>query len=78
MLPIVRYPSFVEEFLPRLSGVFTKPQLKHFARYLTGLVVCENKTVTGINRSFMGEERPVSAQPLANRLQVERGEAGQG
>ncbi len=54
MLPIVRYPSFVEEFLPRLNGVFTKPQLKHFARYLTGLVVCENKTVTGINSSFMG------------------------
>jgi SRSO17 transposase len=54
MLPIVRYPSFVEGFLPRLNGVFTKPQLKHFARYLTGLVVCENKTVTGINRSFMG------------------------
>lgn len=54
MLPIVRYPSFVEEFLPRLNGVFTKPQLKHFARYLTGLIVCENKTVTGINSSFMG------------------------
>ena len=54
MLPIVRHPSFVEEFLPRLNGVFTKPQLKQFARYLTGLVVCENKTVTGINSSFMG------------------------
>lgn len=54
MLPIVRYPRFVEEFLPRMSEVFSKPQLKHFARYLTGLVVCENKTVTGINSSFMG------------------------
>ncbi len=54
MLPIVRYPSFAEKFLPGLSGVFTKPQLKHFARYLTRLVVCENKTVMGINRSFMG------------------------
>lgn len=53
-MPIVRHPSFVEEFLPRLNGGFTKPQLKHFARYLTGLVVCENKTVTGINSSFMG------------------------
>ena len=54
VLPIVKYPSFVDGFLPRIDGVFTKPQLKHFARYLTGLVVCENKTVTGINRSFMG------------------------
>lgn len=53
-MPIVRYLSFVEGFLPRLNGVFTKSQLKHFARYLTGLVVCGNKTVTGINSSFMG------------------------
>jgi len=34
MLPIVRYPSFVEDFLPRLNGVFTKPQLKHYSRFL--------------------------------------------
>ena len=54
MVPIVKYPSVVDSFLPRLNGVFTKPQLKHFARYLTGLIVCENKTVTGINSSFMG------------------------
>lgn len=52
-MPIVKCPSFVEDFLPRVNGVFTKPQLKHFARYLTGLVVCENKTVTGINSSFV-------------------------
>jgi len=58
MLPIVGYPSFVEEFLPRLDGILTRPQLKHFARYLTGLVVCGNKTVTGINRSFMGRNDP--------------------
>lgn len=54
VIPIVKYPSFVEEFLPGLNGIFSKPQLKNFSRYLTGLVVCENKTVTGINRSFMG------------------------
>lgn len=54
MLPIVKYPSVVDEFLPRVEEVFTKPRLKHFAQYLTGLIVCENKTVTGINSSFMG------------------------
>ena len=54
MLVIVRYPSVVDGFLPRLKGVFSKPRLRHFAQYLTGLIVCENKTVTGINRSFMG------------------------
>ena len=40
--------------MPRVNGVFSKPQLKHFVRYLTGLVVWENKTVTEINHSFMG------------------------
>jgi len=54
MLPIVSYPSVVDEFLPRLGWFFTKPQLRHFAQYLTGLILCENKTVTGINGIFMG------------------------
>lgn len=54
MLPIAGYPSVVEGFLCRLGGVFTKPQLKHFAQYLTGLIVCENRTVTGINSCFIG------------------------
>jgi SRSO17 transposase len=30
------------------------PQLRHFANYLTGLVVCQNRTVQGINDSFVG------------------------
>ena len=50
----MKYPSVVDGFLPRVEAVFTKPRLKHFAQYLTGLIVCENKTVTGINSSFMG------------------------
>ena len=54
MLPIARYPSIVEGFLPRVEGGLTKPQLKHLARYLTGLLVCENKTVSGINEGFVG------------------------
>jgi SRSO17 transposase len=54
MLPIAVYPSIVEGFLPRVEGGFSRPQLKQFARYLTGLIVCENKTVTGINNSFVG------------------------
>ena len=54
MLPIAGYPSVVDGFLPRLAGVFTMPQLKHFAQYLTGLIVCENRTVTGINSCFVG------------------------
>jgi SRSO17 transposase len=54
MLPIAVYPSVVEEFLPKVKNGFSKPQLKQFARYLTGLIVCDNKTVTAINNSFVG------------------------
>jgi hypothetical protein len=54
MLPIANYPSIVEGFLPRVEAGFSKPQLKQFARYLTGLIVCDNKTVSAINNSFVG------------------------
>jgi SRSO17 transposase len=54
MLPIAVYPSVVEEFLPKVREGFSKPQLKQFARYLTGLIVCDNKTVSAINDSFVG------------------------
>jgi len=53
MLPIVRIPSFIEQILPRFSSIFSKSQLRHFAEYLTGLIVSENKTVTGINDNFI-------------------------
>ena len=54
MLPIAVYPSVVEDFLPKVKQGFSKPRLKQFARYLTGLIVCDNKTVTAINNSFVG------------------------
>lgn len=54
MLPIASYPSIVEEFLPKVKNGFSKPQLKQFARYLTGLMVCDKKNVTAINNAFVG------------------------
>ena len=53
MLPIVKLPIFVETILPRFSSIFNKAQLRHFGEYLTGLIVSENKTVTGINTQFI-------------------------
>jgi len=53
MLPIVKLPGFVENILPRFSSIFNKAQLRHFGEYLTGLMVSENKTVTGINSQFL-------------------------
>jgi len=53
MLPIVEYPRIIQEFIPRFEGLLTKPQRRHFAEYLTGLITCCNKTVQGINDSFV-------------------------
>ena len=53
MLPIVKYPSFIESVLPRFETIFNRSQLRHFAEYLTGLIVSDNKTITAINSHFM-------------------------
>lgn len=53
MLPIVKYPSFIERVLPHFEPIFNQCQLRHFAEYLTGLIVSENKTITGINDHFI-------------------------
>lgn len=52
MLPIVGYPSVVSFGLSAFRSVFSKPQLRHFGRYVTGLMVCTNRTVQGINDTF--------------------------
>ena len=53
MLLIVKLPSFVENILPRFSLIFNKTQLRHFGEYLTGLMVSENKSVSGISSQFL-------------------------
>ncbi|MDI6642954.1 MAG: IS701 family transposase, partial [Candidatus Hodarchaeaceae archaeon] len=52
MLPVVSYPSVVNFGLLAFRKVFSRPQSRHFANYLTGLMVCSNRTVKGINDSF--------------------------
>jgi hypothetical protein len=52
MLPIVGYPSVVNFGLSAFREVFSKPQLRHFGEYVTGLMVCRNRTVQGINDSL--------------------------
>lgn len=56
MLPIASYPSVVEEFLPKIKRNLSKPQLDNFAKYLTGLMVCDKKNVTAINNAFVGHK----------------------
>lgn len=54
MPTIVDFPTVVQEALAVFGEVFdTEAARRHFAEYLTGLIVAENKTVSGINREFV-------------------------
>jgi DDE superfamily endonuclease len=53
MPTIVDFPTVVKDALEVFGDVFdTEAARRHFAEYLTGLIVAENKTVSGINREF--------------------------
>ncbi len=50
---IVDFPQVVQDALARYGDLFgNECQRRHFAEYLTGLMVAERKTVLGINREF--------------------------
>ena len=54
MPTIVDFPTIVQEALTVFGDVFdTEAARRHFAEYLTGLMVAERKTVSGINREFV-------------------------
>lgn len=54
MPTIVDFPTIVKEALEVFGDLFeNEPERRHFAEYLTGLMVAESKTVSGINREFV-------------------------
>jgi len=52
-MPVVAYPSMVRANSAPFETIFSVPQRVHFQRYLTGLLVSDNVTVTGINSLFV-------------------------
>lgn len=53
MPAIVEFPTLVEAAAKEFGDVFAnEPERRHFAEYLTGLLVAERKTVSGSNREF--------------------------
>lgn len=53
MPAIVAIPQVVEELLVQFGDIFpNEPSRRHFAEYLTGLLVAAHKTVSGIARAF--------------------------
>jgi hypothetical protein len=65
MLPLVEFPELVQHYAPFFREVFSAEALIEFERYISGLIVSENKTVDGINRLFIHESRNQSS---LNRL----------
>ena len=65
MLPLVEIPDIVQHYAPFFASVFSSQALQQFQRYLSGLIVSENKTVEGINRLFILNVRNQSS---LNRL----------
>ena len=53
MPAIIEFPTLVQEAVEQLGAIFANaPERRHFAEYLTGLLVAEKKTVAGINAEF--------------------------
>ena len=53
MPTLVDFPTIVQEALALFGDLFdTEPARRHFAAYLPGLIVAENKTIRGINRAL--------------------------
>jgi hypothetical protein len=68
MLPLVEFPELVQHYAPFFREIFSAEAFIEFERYISGLIVSENKTVDGINRLFILESRNQSS---LNRLLTE-------
>jgi len=65
MIPLVEIPEIVRHYAPFFESVFSPEAFCQVQRYLSGLIVSENKTVDGINRIFVIDTRNQSS---LNRL----------
>ena len=53
MPAIITHPTIVEQAVEQFGDVFANaPERRHLAEYLTGLLIAERKTVSGINTEF--------------------------
>lgn len=68
MFPLIEFPELVQHYAPHFEKVFSAEAFIQFERYISGLIVSENKTVDGINRLFVTESRNQSS---LNRLLTE-------
>ena len=58
---LVQFPCIVEHYAPLFEDLFSPEGYVYFKRYLSGLLVSENKTLEGINRLFVLDRRNQSS-----------------
>jgi hypothetical protein len=68
MIPLIEFPELVRHYAPYFKEVFSAEAFIEFERYITGLLVSENKTIEGMNQLFITESRNQSS---LNRLLTE-------
>ena len=61
MIPLVEIPDLVRHYETFFQPVFSPAGLAQFQRYVSGLLISENKTVEGINRLFALDMRHQSS-----------------
>jgi hypothetical protein len=61
MIPLVEIPELVRHYASFFQEVFSAEAFVEFERYISGLIVSENKTIDGINRLFVVENRNQSS-----------------
>lgn len=70
---IVRLPRVIERYAPFFEDLFSAEGYGHFCRFLSGLLVSENKTLESINRLFVIEPRNQSSlNRFINRSNFDR------
>lgn len=58
---IIKIPSIIEKYAPHFKDLFSEEGYEYFQKYLSGLILSDNKTVEGINRLFVVSPRNQSS-----------------
>ena len=53
MIPLIDIPEIVKHYAPKFEFLFTTAEFSKFQKYISGLIVSENKTIEAINRLFV-------------------------
>ena len=65
MIPLIEIPKIVKHYAPHFQSLFSESDYSKFQKYISGLIVSENKAIDAINRLFVLD---VKDQSTLNRF----------